>query len=216
MKRIIVFSGPPCSGKSTLGAKLSTTRSIPHLELDAIRARILPNSRHSREDYMTTHRTMHLVAEVFLDLDMSVIVNAAYDDVLERRDLEELAARLEAPLFLIECRVTTHAAILRNARHRDQDPAHLLPDESVLALVNAFPYYGRGLVVDSTEPLADCMAEIDQYLQIAKPLVLGKWSAGIPIPLPLPLLEKDQAKAAVQSATAVSTNVTSLDSRRRG
>ena len=154
---------------------------------------------------MTAHRTMHLVAEVFLDLDMNVIVSAAYDDVQERRDLEEMAVRLEASLFLIECRVTPQAAILRNARRRDRDPDHLLPDESVLALVNAFPYYGRGLVVDSTEPLADCMDEIDQYLKISKPLVLGKWSAGIPLPLPVLVREPEQAQTEV-AATVVSIN----------
>ena len=88
MKQIIAFSGPPCSGKSTLGAKLSTTRSIPHLELDAIRARILPNAKQTREDRLTAHRAMHLVAEVFLDLGKTVIANAIYNQVEERRDVE--------------------------------------------------------------------------------------------------------------------------------
>jgi len=207
VKRIIVFSGPPCSGKSTLASKLSSTRSIPHLELDAIRARILPNSRNTREDHMTAHRTMHLVAEVFLDLGMNVIVNAAYGSVEERRDVEELAARLSAPLYLVECRVTPHAAILRNARKRDESPSHALTDERVLDLVNTFPYYGRGLVVDSTDPFADCMEEINDYLKASKPLVLGKWSAGIPVPLPSLQRETEQSPAP--------SNVTQLDARRR-
>ena len=207
MKRIIVFSGPPCSGKSALGAKLSTTRSIPYLEVDAIRARILPNSRHTREDRMTAHRAMHLVAEVFLDLNMNVIASAAYDNVEERRDVEDLSARLSAPLFLVECRVTPQAAILRNARRRDQQAEHALPDARVLELVNTFPYYGRGLVVDSTEPLADCMAEIDDYLKASKPLVLGKWSAGIPLPLPSMQHEKEKPPA--------QPDVTPADARRR-
>jgi predicted kinase len=99
VKSIIVFSGPPCSGKSTLGAKLSTTRSIPHLELDAIHARILPNARQTPEDLITAHRALHLVAEVFLDMGMNVIANAMYNHVEERRDVEELAARLKTPLF---------------------------------------------------------------------------------------------------------------------
>jgi predicted kinase len=207
VKRIIVFSGPPCSGKSTLGAKLSTTRSIPHLELDAIRARILPNFRNSREDHLTAHRALHLVAEVFLDLNMNVIANAMYNNVEERRDVEELAARLGAPLYLIECRVPPQTAILRNARRRDQHPDYELTDERVFEMVNAFPYYGRGLVVDSTDPLIDCMTEIEQYLKSAKPLVLGKWSAGIPVPLPETQRGKDQAPAQPVA--------TSIDSRRR-
>jgi len=207
VRRLIIFSGPPCSGKSTLGAKLSTTRSIPHLELDAIRTRILPNSRNTREDLMTVHRTMHLVAEVFLDLNMNVIANAMYNNIEERRDVEELAARLNAPLYLIECRVTAQAAILRNARRRDQQLDHPLSDERVLEMVNTFPYYGRGLVVDSTDPLNDCMDEIDQYLKSGKPLVLGKWSAGIPVPMPAMQREKE--------TTPAQSIVTSMDARRR-
>ena len=184
MKLLIAFSGPPCSGKSTLGAKLSTARSIPHLELDAIRARILPNAPQTREGHLTAHRAMHLVAEVFLDLGMPVIANAMYNHIEERRDAEELAARLNAPLYLIECRVTQQAAIIRNARRRGRQPGYEMPDALVLEMVNAFPYYGRGLVVDSTDPIDDCMAEIERYLKSGKPLVPGKWSAGMPVPLP--------------------------------
>ena len=208
MKRIIVFSGPPCSGKSTLGAKLSTTRSIPHLELVAIRTRILPNSKNTREDHLTAHRALHLVAEVFLDLNMNVIATAMYNNIDERRDVEDLAARLNAPLYLVECRVTPQTAILRNARRRDQQPDNEMTDERVLEMVNTFPYYGRGLVVDSTDPINDCMAEIEQYLKSGKPLILGKWSAGIPVPLPEVQRQQDQSPA--QPITA------SIDSRRRG
>jgi predicted kinase len=204
VKSIIVFSGPPCSGKSTLGAKLSTTRSIPHLELDAIHARILPNARQTPEDLMTAHRAMHLVAEVFLDMGMNVIANAMYNHVEERRDVEELAARLKAPLYLIECRVTPQAAILRNARRRAQQPEHELTDERMLEMVNTFPYYGRGLVVDSTDPLNDCMAEIEQYLKSGKPLVPGKWSAGMPIPLPIVQQVKEKTPAQSVAASAES------------
>ena len=207
MKRLIVFSGPPCSGKSTLGAKLSTTRSIPHLELNAIRARILPNSRNTREDQLTSHRAMHLVAEVFLDLNMNVIANAMYNNIEERRDVEDLAARLSAPLYLVECRVPPQTAILRNARRREQQPDHELTDEQVFEMVNTFPYYGRGLVVDSTDPIADCMTEIEQYLKSGKPLVLGKWSAGIPVPLPEVRREKEPAPAQPVA--------TAIDARRR-
>jgi predicted kinase len=206
VKRLIVFSGPPCSGKSTLGAKLSTTWSIPHLELETIRARILPNSRNTHEDHMIAHRTMHLVAEVFLELGMNVIANAAYSIVEERRDLEELAARMSTPLYLIECRVSPQAAAQRNARRREQQPGYELSDERVLELVNTFPYYGRGLVVDSTDPLADCMAEIDDYLKASKPLAVGKWSAGIPVPMPA--LERENEQGAVES------KVTAADGRR--
>ncbi len=202
MKRIIVFSGPPCSGKSTLGAKLSTTRSIPHLELDAIRARILPDSRNTREDHLTVHRAMHMVAEVFLDLNMNVIANAMYNNIEERRDVEELAARLSAPLYLVECRVTPQIALQRYASG-GRRAGYELTAERVLDLVNTFPYYGRGLVVDSTDPLNDCITEIEQYLKSGKPLILGKWSAGIPVPMPEVQCEKEPAPA------------TSIDSRTR-
>ena len=151
---------------------------------------------------MTAHRAMHLVAEVFLDLGMNVIASAMYNHVEERRDVEDLATRLKAPLYLIECRVTPQAAVLRNAQS-----GHELTDERVLEMVNTFPYYGRGLVVDSTDPLNDCMAEIDQYLKSGKPLVPGKWSAGMPVPLPDVRQEKE--------AAAAQPAVTPAEARRR-
>lgn len=150
---------------------------------------------------------MHLVAEVFLDLGMPVIASAIYNQVDERRDVEDLAARLNAPLYLIECRVTPQAAILRNARRRDQQPGYEMPDALVLEMVNAFPYYGRGLVVDSTDPIDDCMAEIERYLKSGKPLAPGKWSAGMPVPLPD--VQQLNAKSPAQSVAA------SSESRKR-
>ena len=82
---IVVFSGPPCSGKSLLGGLVATSRNFTHLEMDAIRLRLLPGASHTREDRRIAYRAMHLMAETLALRGESVIVNAGYSHAADRR-----------------------------------------------------------------------------------------------------------------------------------
>ena len=49
---------------------------ITHLELDRLRARLLPQSAHSEQDRDLTYRAMHLIAEHLLAGGQSAVLDA--------------------------------------------------------------------------------------------------------------------------------------------
>src|SRR3954447_6608285 len=85
--RLIVFSGPPCSGKSTLAAEVARRLSLPHLSMDATRRRILPDAPHTRADRQAAYRAMHWAAELLLDAGASAVLDAPYGHAEDRADL---------------------------------------------------------------------------------------------------------------------------------
>ena len=173
MSRLIVFSGPPCSGKSTYAAHFARALAIPHLEMDSIRACILPDAAHTRADREVAYRAMHLMAGTLIALGHGCILNASYSHHVDRDALE----RIGAPVFLIECHVTADAAVARSAARRATHPGLDLTGDRVRRLVAAFPFSGFELAVDSTRPMADCVTSIDRYLTAATPLMPGRWTA---------------------------------------
>jgi predicted kinase len=164
MKRLVVFAGPPASGKSTLGGRLAQHRNLVHLEMDRIRAYVLPDSPHTREDRVIAYRAMHLMAETLLELGHGVILNAGYSHAEDQSVVREIAKRTQTRLFWIECVVRAEVALQRCRGRFGKHPGLDLNDERVIDLVTHFPYTGAGLLVDSTEPLDSCLDRIEGYL----------------------------------------------------
>ena len=161
---IIVISGPPCSGKSALGGLLAARRGITHLEMDAIRVRLMPNSAHTREDREIAYRAMHLAAEVLLRHGLDVIVNASYSHPEDRREVRQIASATCSPLCFVECTVPREIALERNRQRRAHHPGLDLTDERVTELVRNFPFSGEGLTVDSTEPVESNLRQLEDYM----------------------------------------------------
>jgi predicted kinase len=174
---IVVFSGPPCSGKSLLGEMLARARAMTHLEMDAIRARLLPDAAHTRQDRVLAYRAMHLVAETLAARGEPVAVDASYAHAADRRGVEEVASITRTPLYLIECTVTPETAVRRCRARRQSHPGLDLTDERVAALVRTFPYFRKGLLIDGEAPAEDCLRRILDHLSSAPPIAPGPWSA---------------------------------------
>jgi predicted kinase len=174
--KLIVFSGPACSGKSTLAAQLSVELAIPHLAMDQTRARLMPGSPHTRQDRAVAYRAMHWAAELLAGGGLDVILDAPYGHPEDRRELEQIAARAGAPLFLIECRVPPQVALAR-FRQRERGPRMDLTEERVDELVRAFRYCGRGLLLETGSlDVGGCLALIRQYLATGRPTPPGEWA----------------------------------------
>jgi predicted kinase len=155
---LIVFAGPPCSGKSTLAAALARRLGIPHLSMDATRQRILPGAAHTRADREVAYRAMHFAAELLLAAGASAILDAPYG---HREDREELARIGGGQLKRIECRVAPETAV-RRFRERGRDAIRLdLTEELVAEMVREYVYIGDGLTLD-TEVLSkeECMEKL--------------------------------------------------------
>ena len=159
---LIVFAGPPCSGKSTLAAELARRLGAPHLSMDATRQRILPGAAHTRADREVAYRAMHFAAELLLAAGASAILDAPYG---HREDREEIARIGGAQLKRIECRVTPETAV-RRFLERGPDAIRLdLTEELVAQMVRDYEFVGDGLTLD-TELLSreECLARIEGTL----------------------------------------------------
>ncbi len=166
---LILFAGPPCAGKSTLAAALAARRSIPHLQMDATRARILPGAAHTRSDRQVAYRAMLLAAELLLRNGVSVILDAPYGHAADRAEVAAVSAATGAPLLLIECRISPETAVER-LRERGPDSIRLdLTPERTEEMVRGYRYTGAGLVLD-TDALGreECVARIEEYLNAGR------------------------------------------------
>jgi predicted kinase len=173
---LIVFSGPPCAGKSTAAALLAAKCGIPHLQMDATRQRIMPDSPHTRADRRVAYRAMHFAAELLLACGTGVILDAPYGHREDREEVAHTAAAAGARAFLIECSVTPETAVRRLAE-RGPDPVRIdLTPERVTALVREFRFSGIGLVLDS-EKLSpeECAASADAWVAAGNPVDLRRW-----------------------------------------
>ncbi len=159
---------------------LAAQRGLVHLEMDYFRQRLLPDAAHTRQDRIVAYRAMHLAAELLLARGIGVILNAGYSHACDRREVEEIARRTSAPLYLVEFRISPETAVERSRRRRALHPGLDLTEERVRTLVLEFPYFRKGLLVDGEAPADETLARIQNYLSTGAPLAPGLWTgAGI-------------------------------------
>ncbi len=170
---LILFAGPPCAGKTTLAAAVAARRAIPHLQMDATRARILPEAAHTRADRRVAYRVMHFAAELLLASGVWTILDAPYGHPEDRAEVAAICASTGAPLLLIECRVSAETALERLLR-RGPDTVRLdLTPARAEELVRGYRYTGAGLLLDTeTLPPEECLARIEEYLDAGRPAPL--------------------------------------------
>jgi predicted kinase len=165
MARLIVIAGPPCSGKSTLGAALARRYGIPHLSMDATRQRILPHAAHTRADREAAYRAMHFAAELLLLAGAGVLLDAPYGHPEDRADLRSIIAASSADCKLVECRISPAMAVAR-FRERGSDAARPdLSEEVVARAAREYDYTSQGLALDVGRITADeCLRRAAAWL----------------------------------------------------
>lgn len=151
MNKIVIISGPPLSGKSTLATLYGGEAGVPILDVDAIRLRILPDSKQTREDRTTAYRCMHYTAERLVLCGVKeVVLIATYRRWDVRRELTETAARCGADLFIVQCAVGQEIAADRFSARPSGHAAIDLTPESVREQAGDYPYFDGGLILDTT------------------------------------------------------------------
>jgi predicted kinase len=181
---ILVVAGPPCSGKSAVASWLREQTGAEHLEMDAMRQRILPEAAHTRADRQVAYRAMHRLAAVLVRQNACSILDATYRHRSDRRDLaDELAAMLEMrpePFFLAEFRVTPATALARH-RRRGRDARLDLTDHRVAQLVTEHAYADCGLLLDSEKLSIESLGQrVLRALEEGQRMDIRRWVDAAP------------------------------------
>lgn len=177
--RIIAFCGPPCTGKSTLAIKVATHLKLSHLQMDQVRKQLIPASQHDKKDIDIAYRAMHFAAGLLLEHNVDVIVDSTYGRFQQRRDLEAIAQKAQALLFLIQCKISPQEAKVRFNQRRKEHAAIDLTEDRVSLLAESYPYCSSGLTIDTNKNIMNCLDSILEYLNVGKEIRLGEWSSSV-------------------------------------
>lgn len=188
---LVVVSGPPGSGKTTLAHALAETIPCPAICRDEIKEGMVHAEGGAFEaapDDPLTVRTFPLffdVLHVLLTAGVTVVAEAAFQDTLWRRGLEPLTDLAE--LRIVQCNVTAtiaHERAVRRStarlavsRHQPAVGAHGRAAHADAALVEAMEDWERAFAsfdrvsipaptidVDTTEGYAPDLAEIVAFI----------------------------------------------------
>lgn len=172
MSRLVVFAGPPCSGKSATARLLGW----PHLEMDEARASILPAAAHTREDRAVAYRAVLWTAAHILRLGQTVIVDGGFGHAEDRIGCQRVAG---GQLYVVEFRVGLNVALERNRARMGHHPGLDLTDDRVAEIVGSYPWSNAGLTVDGSWPLSECANAVRCYLEAGQPVAPGGYTAGL-------------------------------------
>lgn len=169
---VVVLSGPPCSGKSSVGRAL---RGRPgeasrwgHLEVDALFSLLLPGSDRSREDRMVAYDAAHHLTGMLLARGTTVVLECTYARRDQRAGLRDALADLpSAQLWVVELFVAPDTAV---RRFRARDEATDLDERSVHERAAAFPYLDQAYRLTASTSTPSELAEE----------LLGWWRTGPP------------------------------------
>ena len=172
---LVIVCGPPCTGKSTIGAELQRRSGFIHLEVDAIRKRVIPNSDQRLEHRDIAYRAMHLLAEHILRAGKKVVVNATYNRELHRNELISILKSIPCPAVLVQCKAPLEMVMARFESRPAGHAALDLTEELVRELWSNFAYSGDGIVVDTSRAPELSFAEVREHVKRAQADSLERW-----------------------------------------
>ena len=158
---LVVLAGPPCSGKTTLGAWLAKTLPAVHLEVDALLTQLLPGSDRRLEHRLFAYKVAVLGANTALGRGLTLILDGTYSRRQVRQQLLELLEDVEHDfrLIVVEFSVSPEVAVSRFNQRAEHHAADLTP-EIVRARAELYPYGSGTALVNSESSLEEVQASV--------------------------------------------------------
>lgn len=165
---LVIFSGLPFAGKSTLSRELARLSNFVHLDCDDYRLAIVGHDRFLPEEQeaavmVESYRRMHVDGLKLISSRLPVSLAATYWRPIYKPLLVDLLSQLTVPIRIFELRVDD-SLIGERVRQRslEGDPSEIKSVEQYFAIKNNIdPIAFRGkIIVDTARSLADTMAEV--------------------------------------------------------
>lgn len=166
--KIIIVSGLPGSGKSTLSDALARKLQIPIFSVDPIESSIIKSGLpKSYETGLAAYLVAETLAEEQLELGISVVVDAV-NPVQEARDMWiNLSNKHSAKLYFIECNVDeeTHKKRIENRVRNIHGLSEVTWKDVENRKKEYLPWKENILKLDTSEPNEINIEKILSYLE---------------------------------------------------
>ena len=167
LRKIIVISGLPGSGKSTIAEGLAKALKYPLLSVDPIESSIIQSGiNRSFETGLAAYLVAERLAAEHLPLEISVIIDAV-SGVQEARDMwRNLSDQFQARLIIIECVLDRNLHKKRiESRTRN---LHGIPEVTWEDVENRRKEYlaweEERLIIDTAQPNSNNLAKVLEYI----------------------------------------------------
>ncbi len=102
--KLIIMSGLPSSGKSTISERIATELKVPIFSVDPIESAIIKSGiTKSFETGLAAYIVAQDLAEEQLKLGLSVVIDAVNAEDEGKQVWRDLSVKIETPLVVIEC-----------------------------------------------------------------------------------------------------------------
>jgi predicted kinase len=169
--KIIVVSGLPGSGKSTIADAIAKKLNVPIFSIDPIESSLLESGiKRSFETGLAAYLVAKKLAAEQLKLGMSVVIDAV-SPVKEARDMwHDLEEKNNAQLFIIEC--TLEEQIHKKRIEARVRKMHGIPEVSWKDVENRKKEYltweEKRLVINTAKPNEENVQEVLHYIEALK------------------------------------------------
>jgi len=156
---VLVLTGPPCSGKSSVGTALTAQRSpidgVP-IEIDSLFDVLFPDSDRNRRDRMLAYDAAHELARMFVERGKTPVLECTYSRREQRISLVSAMARTPAaPLWIVELEVGPERAV---ERWHQRDQPRDLTEHLVRERAATFPYSDHALRLNTSTSVPNELA----------------------------------------------------------